>query len=370
MSESFAIIETGPGQPPLRFAHAEAMIVANRPEEVAPALSAMQAARARGCHLVGHAAFELGYWLEPKLRPRFRQPDVPLLRFGVFGDPVSLHDFDSKGLVEAPRLLPEWSEADYAQRFDCVINNIAAGNVYQVNLTFPLSGWFSGDPVALYARLRQKQPTRYGALLALGEETILSFSPELFFEIDRKTIRARPMKGTAPRGGGPEEDAAFAAWLAASIKDRAENLMIVDLMRNDLGRLAKIGSVRVTDLYTIEPYPTLFQMTSGIEAQLRTDVTLRDIFIALFPCGSVTGAPKIRAMELIADLETSPRNVYCGSIAWIAPDGRARFNVAIRTLTLWPDGRAVLNVGSGIVHDSRAETEYEECLLKARFFTG
>jgi aminodeoxychorismate synthase component I len=370
MQMPFALVETGAPDTALRFETPRSVITARHVEEIEPALAALGEARRAGYHLVGHAAFELGYWLEPALRPFLKQPDIPFLRFGVFSGATPFALPAPPADFAPPSLSPVWSLDDYTPPFEAIIENIRAGNVYQVNLTFPLEGRFSGDPLALYARLRRAQPTRHGALLALGDEAILSFSPELFFEIAERTIRARPMKGTAARGANAQEDADQRAWLAASIKDRAENLMIVDLMRNDLGRLAEIGSVHVTDLFTIEPYPTLFQMTSGIEARLRPDVALRDVFTALFPCGSVTGAPKIRAMALIARLESRPRNVYCGSIAWIAPDGAARFNVVIRTLTLLPGGRAVLNVGSGIVYDSLARTEYEECLLKARFFTG
>ncbi|MBM3655184.1 MAG: aminodeoxychorismate synthase component I, partial [Alphaproteobacteria bacterium] len=199
---------------------------------------------------------------------------------------------------------------------------------------------------------------------------VVSLSPEVFFEAQGRAIRARPMKGTAQRGVLPTEDMARAQYLVEDEKSRAENLMIVDLLRNDLSRLAIVGTVKVTDLFTIQTYPTLHQMTSGIEARLRDDVTLKDLFTGLFPCGSVTGAPKIRAMEIIRDLECAARGVYCGSLGVIAPDGDIRFNVAIRTLTIFPDGDLVCNVGSAIVADSRAREEYEECLIKARFLTG
>jgi anthranilate/para-aminobenzoate synthase component I len=185
-----------------------------------------------------------------------------------------------------------------------------------------------------------------------------------------RAIRARPMKGTAQRGFMPPEDMARAKYLVEDEKSRAENLMIVDLLRNDLSRLAEVGSVKVTDLFTVQTYPTLHQMTSGIEARLRENVTLAELFSGLFPCGSVTGAPKIRAMEIIRDLECAARGVYCGSLGVISPDGDMRFNVAIRTLTIFPDHELVCNVGSAIVADSTAREEYEECLIKARFLTG
>jgi aminodeoxychorismate synthase component I len=242
--------------------------------------------------------------------------------------------------------------------------------VYQINLTFPLYGRFEGEPLALYRALRKRQPVAYGGVVALGGETIVSLSPEVFFDARDRQIRARPMKGTARRGFMPPEDMARAQYLVEDEKSRAENLMIVDLLRNDLSRLAEVGSVKVTDLFTVQTYPTLHQMTSGIEAKLRENVTLAELFSGLFPCGSVTGAPKIRAMEIIRDLECAARGVYCGSLGVISPDGDMRFNVAIRTLTIFPDHELVCNVGSAIVADSTAREEYEECLIKARFLTG
>jgi para-aminobenzoate synthetase / 4-amino-4-deoxychorismate lyase len=197
---------------------------------------------------------------------------------------------------------------------------------------------------------------------------VLSLSPELFFRREGKHLSTRPMKGTAPRGRTPREDARLKTWLAVDEKQRAENLMIVDLLRNDLGRVAKIGSVEVTDLFTVETYRSVHQMTSGITAELRSDMGLEDMLSALFPCGSVTGAPKVRAMEIIGEIEAGPRGVYTGAIGHIAPSGDAQFNVAIRTVVL-EGNRGELGIGGGIVADSKAEFEYEECLLKAHFLT-
>ena len=217
---------------------------------------------------------------------------------------------------------------------------IAAGDVYQINLTLKYRFAFSGDPVALYAALRRKQRVAYGALIGRRDFQVLSLSPELFFRREGKRLFARPMKGTAPRGRTPREDARLKTWLTVDEKQRAENLMIVDLLRNDLGRIAKIGSVEVTDLFTVETYRTVHQMTSGITAELRADMGLNDMLKALFPCGSVTGAPKVRAMEIIRELEGQPRGVYTGAIGRIAPNGDAQFNVAIRTLYIDADGAA------------------------------
>ena len=243
---------------------------------------------------------------------------------------------------------------------------IRAGDVYQINLTFPLRGTYQGSAAALYQQLKSKQPVRYGGVISLGGDDIVTLSPELFFEKDGGAISMRPMKGTIERGSNMKEDAAFAEVLQQDEKNRAENLMIVDLLRNDLSRIAKPGSVKVDDLFSIETYPTLHTMTSGIKARL-DDVGFTEILRALFPCGSVTGAPKIRAMEIIDELEDGPRGAYCGALGLIDPDGFMRFNVGIRTLTLGADGSCEYRVGSGVVADSNGADEYKECLLKASF---
>ena len=268
-------------------------------------------------------------------------------------------------------VVPAFTEAEYVPRVEQVQRWIADGECYQINLTFPLDLRVFGHPLALYAVLRTRQPVRYGAFIASGEGgvTLLSRSPELFFERQGARVVTRPMKGTAPRGLDAESDEARRAALEASPKERAENVMIVDLLRNDLGRLAAPGSVRVEALCVTEAYPTLWQMVSTVAADL-PGVPLAEIFCALFPCGSITGAPKIRAMQLIDRLEARSRAVYTGAIGYLAPGGDCRFNVAIRTLEIEADGRAQLGVGSGIVIDADPAREYAECLLKARFLTG
>jgi aminodeoxychorismate synthase component I len=348
------------------------IIVAREANEVAAAFARMEAASRAGLHLAGYASYELGYALEPKFAalpsPRSR---TPLLLFGAFAAPRPYAgDFGAALQNSRIALKPAWTRDEYAARFQKCRDFIFAGDVYQINLTFPLHGRFEGDPFALYHALRERQPVAYGGIVALGDETIVSLSPEVFFEARDRQIRARPMKGTARRGFMPPEDMARAQYLVEDEKSRAENLMIVDLLRNDLSRLAEVGSVKVTDLFTVQTYPTLHQMTSGIEARLREGVTLAELFSGLFPCGSVTGAPKIRAMEIIRDLECAARGVYCGSLGVISPEGDMRFNVAIRTLTIFPDHELICNVGSAIVADSSAREEYEECLIKARFLTG
>ena len=293
-----------------------------------------------------------------------------MLWFGVFGPPqaVTRAELSAAGRAYAGPLHHEWDEEAYASRFARVHDYIAAGDIYQANLSFRSRFAFAGDPFALYLRLRDRASAPHGAWLDDGARQILSLSPEQFFAIDAHgRIVARPMKGTAPRGSDELSDARAKAALAASAKDRAENLMIVDLLRNDVGRLALIGSVAVKDLFAVETYPTLHTMVSTVTAQLKPATRVEQIVRALFPCGSVTGAPKIRAMEIIRELEESPRDLYCGAIGHFAPDGSAAFNVAIRTITI-EDGQGTLGIGGAVVQDSRADAEYAECLLKARYF--
>ena len=242
------------------------------------------------------------------------------------------------------------------------------GDTYQVNFTFPLCARLALDPWALFSSLFHTQRPRYAAYLDTGRFAIASVSPELFFDWRDDRLSTRPMKGTAPRGGSPRADDLQAQALAASEKDRAENLMIVDMLRNDLGRVAQLGSVEVGELFAIERYPTLLQMTSSVEA--RTSAGLPEIMAALFPCASVTGAPKVRTMEIIAQTEQAPRGVYTGAIGYVGPGRRARFNVAIRTVVVDREsGESCYGVGSGVVADSSAAGEYAECLLKARILS-
>ena len=352
------------------------VIRADAPQEVPAAFSAITAACAAGHHVAGYFSYELGYALERRLEPLMPGArNVPLLWFGVFLPPavVESTDVDSAfnfwcdGRAYAGPLLHEWDRAAYGVRFDRVRDLIAAGDLYQANLSFRSRFSFVGDPLAYYRSLRAQAAARYGAYLDDGDRQILSLSPELFFDLEAGgTLTARPMKGTAAREADPAVDALARLNLAESTKNRAENLMIVDLLRNDLGRIAEIGSVGVSDLFAVETYPTVHQMVSTVTARLKPGAGVDAIVRALFPCGSVTGAPKIRAMEVIAELERSPRGVYCSAIGVFAPDGSARFNVAIRTLTI-SGTRGELGIGGAVVQDSDADGEYDECLLKARF---
>jgi len=357
------------------FTRPSAIVMAQTTVEVAPALEALSNAVKQGFFAAGYFSYELGYALEPRLTGLMPRGGRPLLWFGLFESQQSVSHAEAMrwlaglatGRAYAGPLASGLDEAGYAERFAKVRDYIFAGDVYQVNLTFPARFAFQGDPLALYARLRQGAQAGHAAYVDDGARTILSFSPELFFSTGDGAISARPMKGTAPRGKDPVDDARIAAALKVSEKDRAENLMIVDLIRNDLGRVAKTGTVRVEDLFAVETYPTVHQMVSTVRAQLSPNTSPADLVRALFPCGSITGAPKVRAMEIIQELETTPRGVYCGAVGCFAPDGSADFNVAIRTLTI-KDGQGRLGIGGGIVADSSASGEYQECLVKARFF--
>lgn len=357
----------GPNGTGANFESPRQVIRADSPAELAGALAELEQAQLAGAWIAGFASYELGYVLEPKLAPRLPEKRrLPLLCFGVFDAPTSTDLPPVDGAIDAPR--PSWSAQDYERAFEQVHRAIGAGDIYQANLTFPLTLPVSGDTAALYAALQARQPVSYGALVQVpGLPDILSRSPELFFRTSAAgQIETRPMKGTLPRSDDPVEDERRKTWLAQDEKNCAENLMIVDLLRNDISRVSMPGSVKVPELFKVESYATVHQMVSLVQAQLLPDTTLPDILRALFPCGSVTGAPKIRAMEILSDLEPNPREIYCGSIGWMAPDGSSCFNVAIRTLML-ENGTARLNVGGGVVWDSTATSEYEEALWKARF---
>jgi para-aminobenzoate synthetase/4-amino-4-deoxychorismate lyase len=355
------ILDDGPRRV---FSAPLAVIRADTAAQVPGALATVAAALGQGRHVAGWLAYELGYALEPRLGGPPREREAPLLRLGVFEAP-SAQAPPAQGRAYAGPLRAEWDEAAYAVRFAAVKDYIAAGDIYQANLSFRARFAFVGQARALYEQLRGQSGAAHCGFIDDGERQILSLSPELFFDLTAQgALTARPMKGTASRGG---DDDAERAALAASPKDRAENLMIVDLIRNDLSRLADGGSVAVSDLFQVETYPTLHTMVSTVTAQRRGDAGVADILRALFPCGSVTGAPKIRAMEILRQLESSPRGAYCGAIGHFAPDGSARFNVAIRTLTI-AGGQGELGIGGGVVQDSQVQSEYAECLLKARFF--
>ncbi|MFC3713549.1 aminodeoxychorismate synthase component I [Sphingoaurantiacus capsulatus] len=355
------------------FSRPTAIIEVTTPDAVRPALQRLREATAAGQWAAGFISFEAGYALEPKLLPRFRPPQdgLPLLWFGLFErrsllEAAEVEALLGDGRASVGKLTPRVDAAAHAAMVEDAQRLIAAGDIYQANITFQADVAVDGHPLALYRRLRGAQAAPYGALVHTGSVWALSFSPELFFTLAAAKLTARPMKGTAARS--PTDDAAVAAALAADEKNRAENLMIVDLLRNDLSRVAAPASVEVDALFEVETYPTVHQMTSTISATLGEGHDAVAVIEALYPCGSVTGAPKIRAMEVIADIEPAPRGLYTGSIGRLSPNGDAVFNVAIRTLVL-SDGEATLGLGSGIVADSEPAAEWAECLAKAAFLT-
>ncbi|MCC6920564.1 MAG: aminodeoxychorismate synthase component I [Alphaproteobacteria bacterium] len=353
-------------------------IEARDPGEAFAALARIDAAIEDGLWVAGAFGFELGYLLEPKLHPLFRPSRDPLLAVGLYRAPETVDGAAAFAGLASGRscvvgaVQPLWSASDYAPIFARVRDYIAAGDIYQLNLTWPLTLPMTGDPLALLADWRRQARAGHAAILRLGDRDVLSFSPELFLASEGDgLLRTRPMKGTSARGADNADDAVAAQSLAADPKQRAENLMIVDLLRNDMARVCEAGSVRVSDLFTVETYPTLLTMTSGIEGRLRDDVRPSEILRALFPCGSVTGAPKLRAMEIIAESEPETRGFYCGAIGAIGPDLNMNLNVAIRTLVHENGSGALrMGVGGGLVHDSEAASEYAEGLLKARFATA
>jgi para-aminobenzoate synthetase/4-amino-4-deoxychorismate lyase len=363
-----------------RFDGARGVLRADALDEVLPVLAAVERAVAGGLHAAGFVAYEAAPAFDPAFATHPPDPRLPLAWFTLYERREETRpDYDAaeaddgaEGSAEDEAELGPWridlDEAAYAERIGRIREFIAAGDSYQVNLTTRLTASFRGDPRALYERLCLGQRSGFCAFLDLGGgRTVVSASPELFFAWDADGLELRPMKGTRPRGRWVEEDRALAAELAASPKDRAENLMIVDLLRNDAGRVAAFGSVRVERLFDVERYETVHQMTSTIRAVPRPDARLADVFRALFPCGSVTGAPKVRTTEIIRDLETGPRGVYCGAIGFVSP-GEAVFSVGIRTLLLDSRaGTAELGVGSGVTWDSDAAAEYLETWSKAAF---
>jgi len=333
----------------------------------------LQRETARGHYVAGYLSYEAGYPFVGLDVPD--RADSPLAWFGVYDAPcrlapadveAGLRTLDGRPAVEDLRL--GVAESDYIEDIRAVRRQIGKGNVYQINYTAPLRFRLEGDPRGLYRRLRARQRVPYAAYLHLGERQVLSLSPELFLRREGDRVSTRPMKGTIRRGRTLDEDRALREELAHDPKNRAENLMIVDLLRNDLSVCCRPGSVTVPSLYETEPYQSVTQMTSTVEGQLREDAGLADLLRALFPCGSITGAPKRRAMRIIRALERAPRGVYCGAIGMAGPDGTAVFNVPIRTAVVEGDA-GTMGIGSGIVWDSDPADEYDECALKGAFLT-
>ena len=339
-------------------------------QDLAEYLGLLEEARRQGLWLAGFLTYEVGYLFEPRLKKLFRPPlKTPLAWFGAFEKPLRLPAAKVRRYHPPPlefnALHLNTSAEEYVAAIKRIKELIAAGDTYQVNFTLKYHFRVSQGAKDLYLALRPKQKVRYAGLLQTPDFAVVSLSPELFIRRQGRTLWTSPMKGTAPRGRFVKEDEEIAAWLQNDPKNQAENVMIVDLLRNDLGRVCAPGSVYVRELFKVEKYETVLQMISTVEGELNA-TSLYAILRALFPCGSVTGAPKLRTMEIISSLEKEPRGVYTGALGYIAPQGDFVFNVPIRTLVLKGE-EGEFGLGSGIVWDSDPEGEYQECLLKARF---
>jgi para-aminobenzoate synthetase/4-amino-4-deoxychorismate lyase len=363
------------------------VVSADTPDQLQALFRWIESARQRGLHLAGYFAYECGYHLEYRSRRDSRpapstSDSLPLAWLGAYAEPFIFDHAEGVFPGPAPPIVPsvatpeifaeetslDISQDDYTQKILAIKQYIEAGDTYQVNFTDSVTVSTPHDAASSFAVLSQSQPVAYSSLLNVSGHHILSLSPELFFRIRDRHIVTRPMKGTMPRGLDLVEDERQVALLQADEKNRSEHVMIVDLLRNDLGRICRSGSVQADPLFAVERYRTLLQMTSTISGELLPNLTFEEIFHALFPSGSITGAPKIRTMQIIRELERHPRGVYTGAIGHISPSGDAEFNVAIRTLVL-SEGIAKMGVGGGIVADSDAASEYRECQLKASFLT-
>ena len=373
--EGTILLETVPRQgfegKTLLFSNPATILHTGRTDEVVDVLAEMDEWVGKGYHVAGYLKYEAGHALQAD---RQTQSESPLIWFGIYDDPIefsreSIDSLFSERNTRSPLSTPGRFALDrstYTSRIHQIKHHIREGDVYQINFTAPYVFPVESTPLDLYGHLRSRQRVDYAAYIRTGEGHILSLSPELFFERRRNVITARPMKGTARRGQTELEDARLREMLSQDAKNRAENLMIVDLIRNDLSRVCEPGSIKVPWLFDTELYETVIQMTSTVTGRLRSNASYSDIFQSIFPSGSITGAPKKRAMEIISNLEESPRGVYCGSVGYISPKEEAVFNVAIRTIEI-SDGTGRMGIGSGIVWDSVAKQEFDECLLKASF---
>jgi para-aminobenzoate synthetase/4-amino-4-deoxychorismate lyase len=371
MTGPWARFDDVPAGEALRCPPPRHVLTADTPGEVGDVLREVDDATATGDWAFGYVSYEAAAGLDPSLPGGWTPGQPPLVWFGICGEPTRVEPVTvgTGGPFRASAWRPDWTDGQHADAVARVREHIAAGDTYQCNLTDRLRASVTGSTEALYGRLTLAQRGAYNAYLDLGEVVFASASPELFFEWVDDRIRTRPMKGTARRGRTTAEDEQLCRALTASSKERAENLMIVDLLRNDLARISVVGSVCVDELFALEPYPTVWQLASQVSARLRPGTGLLDIFRALFPCGSVTGAPKRRTMQLIRDLEPGPRGVYCGAVGLVAPPSapfRARFNVAIRTAVVdRRSGQAVYGAGGGITWGSTASRERAELWAKA-----
>lgn len=369
VGENGIVLRNAATQKWLRFKAPRQVITANDIGNVLPSLRSIEdLVRHQRFHAAGFLSYEASGAFDSALCTH-DAGDFPLLWFGLYeeAEEVQLPEPDySKYCLGT--MIPSVTQSEYSQVIRRIKEYIHSGDTYQVNYTLRLRSDFSGIPWHLFLSMVHAQPSGYGAFLDTGRFAICSASPELFFRLDGRHLTCKPMKGTVKRGRNLQEDLSLSRWLQSSDKNRAENLMIVDMIRNDLGRVAEVGSVRVPSLFDIERHPTLWQMTSTVTGECGKPLV--DIVSALFPCASITGAPKIRTTQIIKELEKGPRRLYTGSIGYVSPDNFAQFNVAIRTAVVDQIAQQVeYGAGGGIVVDSIADDEYTEALLKARVFT-
>ena len=367
------------------FQNPVSVIVANRLDEIPQLFSQIEAALADGFHVAGFFSYEAGYHFERFAGSLSAEHELPLAWLGVYKNPLAFDHLqgsfhgqpftppsntepEEEPIVTSGNIALGITHEEYRAKISTIKEYIASGETYQVNFTDAVSFHTQASASSAFQTLSRQQPVAYSAFMNVADHHILSFSPELFFRIDDGRIVTRPMKGTMARGLDTPEDVQAALRLQRDEKNRSEHVMIVDLLRNDLGRICNMGTVQVDDLFSVERYETLLQMTSTVSGVLRPGIKYYDIFRGMFPSGSITGAPKIRTMQIIRELEQMPRGVYTGAIGFISPTGSAVFNVAIRTVVM-KDGNARMGVGGGIVADSDAQEEYRECLLKASFLT-
>ena len=366
----------------LLFSNPQYEIIAYRESELAPALEQIEQYKNEGLHLCGFLSYEAGYYFIDKTIARTTAKNQqPLLYFIAFKDVQHPTRDEVEACLNRAKLPPQTdlclydlqlniSKSAYLKAISKVKEYIRAGDTYQINYTLKYKFKLQGTAATLYKALRKNQPVEFGALLNFPASKIVSLSPELFIKKGGNTLTSKPMKGTAKRGKNKQEDDEIISFLKQDSKTLSENVMIVDLIRNDFGRVCEIGSVRVNNLFQVQTFKTLHQMISTVKGTLKKNLSFSDLLHALFPCGSITGAPKIRTMEIINELEEEPRGIYTGAIGYLKPDGDFYFNVPIRTISIGENKQCEMGVGSGIIFESDAEAEYKECLLKADFLTN
>ncbi len=366
----------------LLFSNPQNEIIARTEAELTPALAKIEEYKKQGLYLCGYLSYEAGYYfIDKAITRKTKVSQQPLLYFIAFKDLQRPSRNEIEACFKRADLFPESqlclhdlqlnvSKPDYLKAITKIKEYIVAGDTYQINYTLKYKFKLQGTASTLYKALRKKHPVEFGALLNFPESKIVSLSPELFIKKGDDNLTSKPMKGTAKRGKDKQEDDAIVSFLKSDSKTLSENVMIVDLIRNDFGRVCKTGSVKVKNLFQVQTFKSLHQMISTVKGTLKKGLSFGDLLHALYPCGSITGAPKTRTMEIINELETEPRGIYTGAIGYLKPDGDFYFNVPIRTIIIGEDNNCEMGVGSGIIYESDAEDEYQECLLKADFLTS